>query len=479
MQGVDHSATPTLEPAGGLRKHRPARAPLRRAAKRMTRGIDEVVEDIFAALRHEVISYGALDGSEAIDQIRADLAHHVVLIVDRVAAGGPLQATELEALASIGERRYALGISHDELVCAYQIGTRVAVGHLLKALEETHVRDPRTIRDATESALRLSIQVTSAISRAYRANQDSRRMAQEKGRVASAIDALVDPATSPGVALSHARELGLGPSDHATIVVAAFVDAGQRAQLDHAWGLAHRLAVALSPLYPKSIVGWRSDHLVCLVPGHADAGRIETAFDGALKVIAEPDCARPIAGAGSTGVGIAALQRSYVEALEMIDVLSATTKLPRSLAFDRSAPFRSFFHDRTLAEQVLGSGIRSLVNEGGELLDTLEAFLDALGNYARAARSLGVSRKTLHRRVRRIEQITGLALDRSRDFMLAQLGVCAAAFSISIEQQAPAAGSCPLPAPSGYWTACSPASRVDTEANETTDIPRRRVRLDS
>ena len=52
---------------------------------------------------------------------------------------------------------------------------------------------------------------------------------------------------------------------------------------------------------------------------------------------------------------------------------------------------------------------------GEELLRSLEAFIEANGNWERAARRLDCHRHTLRYRVRRVEELTGRSLDSARD----------------------------------------------------------------
>ena len=52
---------------------------------------------------------------------------------------------------------------------------------------------------------------------------------------------------------------------------------------------------------------------------------------------------------------------------------------------------------------------------GGELLRSLEAFVEHNGQWERAARELFCHRHTLRYRIRRIEQLTGRDLSSARD----------------------------------------------------------------
>jgi hypothetical protein len=60
---------------------------------------------------------------------------------------------------------------------------------------------------------------------------------------------------------------------------------------------------------------------------------------------------------------------------------------------------------------------------GVELVHALEATLDAAGDVATAARALHVHRATLYRRLARVQELTGLALDHGDDRLHAHLAV--------------------------------------------------------
>ena len=60
---------------------------------------------------------------------------------------------------------------------------------------------------------------------------------------------------------------------------------------------------------------------------------------------------------------------------------------------------------------------------GVELVRALEATLEAAGDVAAAARALHVHRATLYRRLQRVEELSGLALDRGDDRLQAHLAV--------------------------------------------------------
>jgi DNA-binding PucR family transcriptional regulator len=60
---------------------------------------------------------------------------------------------------------------------------------------------------------------------------------------------------------------------------------------------------------------------------------------------------------------------------------------------------------------------------GGQLIEALEGLLEHGGDVAEAARGLSMHRATLYRRLKRVEEITGLDLEAGDDRLLAHLGL--------------------------------------------------------
>jgi len=65
------------------------------------------------------------------------------------------------------------------------------------------------------------------------------------------------------------------------------------------------------------------------------------------------------------------------------------------------------------------------------LVDTLRTYVGAGGSVAATARTMFVHRNTVHYRVRRIEQLTGLDLSRLEDRLLCELALLAERIAVS------------------------------------------------
>jgi purine catabolism regulator len=171
----------------------------------------------------------------------------------------------------------------------------------------------------------------------------------------------------------------------------------------------------------------------------ASAGRLECALlatprgedpEGALFALAERIRARVSAAAGTplpAGAGrpvaLGDLRRAFHEArcalearaLGAVDGASGLAtyrdlgsfQLLLSLQDDEAL---TLFCDSILAPIEEGEGAY-----GGELMRSLEAFIECNGQWERAARQLYCHRHTLRYRIRRVEELTGRSLDSARD----------------------------------------------------------------
>jgi purine catabolism regulator len=70
---------------------------------------------------------------------------------------------------------------------------------------------------------------------------------------------------------------------------------------------------------------------------------------------------------------------------------------------------------RLFCDSVLGAIEQSEGHYGGELMRSLEAFIEENGQWERAAKRLYCHRHTLRYRIRRVEELTGRDLGSARD----------------------------------------------------------------
>ncbi len=152
---------------------------------------------------------------------------------------------------------------------------------------------------------------------------------------------------------------------------------------------------------------------------HAGAGRVLTGAAGehavALLAGAAPATAPTPLGT-SVASDLAGVPTAHREAVLALRVARAVPALGPVAAFERLGPHGLLaplaFPPADGAPARLPAALRALETapDGAELLGTLRTVLDAGEDVAGAAAALHVHRSTLHRRLRRIEQLTGADL---------------------------------------------------------------------
>jgi len=161
------------------------------------------------------------------------------------------------------------------------------------------------------------------------------------------------------------------------------------------------------------------DGLLCAVVDSAAGDPVELAKTARDALAREHGAVR---AAASRPTGVGHLRRAFFEARY---ALGATAML------DGRAPDVSSWRDlgalqfllsvqedealRLYCESVLGPIESGEGEYGGELLRSLEAFVEHNGQWERAARELFCHRHTLRYRIRRVEQLTGRDLSSARD----------------------------------------------------------------
>jgi DNA-binding PucR family transcriptional regulator len=182
--------------------------------------------------------------------------------------------------------------------------------------------------------------------------------------------------------------------------------------------------VAVSPAHPP---GHRR-LIVALLPGFADDELFELA-ERAVARAGEALGARPAAGVGRS-VSVNRAREAYHEARCALEAreLGATAANGRNGApGGQVATYRDLgsfqlllsLQDsdalRLFCESLLGPIEHGEGHYGGELMRSLEAFIECNGQWEAAARRLYCHRHTLRYRIRKIEELTGRDLGSARD----------------------------------------------------------------
>jgi purine catabolism regulator len=236
-----------------------------------------------------------------------------------------------------------------------------------------------------------------------------RRVVRETERrlAADVLEEALSGATSDDEVQSRLRPFGIGA--HAAVLLFEVPDpaAAQRS-----------LDAMLSDAGLRALVAAR-DGAVCAVVDPGDGDPIALAAD-ARALLAERF--GELRAAASRTAPVSSLRRCFHEARCALDVARFA---------DGEAPTVASYHDlgafqfllsiqddealRIFSDSVLGPIANGEGEYGGELLRSLEAFLEQNGHWERAARDLFCHRHTLRYRIRRIEELTGRDLSRARD----------------------------------------------------------------
>ncbi|HEY1565517.1 MAG TPA: helix-turn-helix domain-containing protein, partial [Solirubrobacteraceae bacterium] len=171
------------------------------------------------------------------------------------------------------------------------------------------------------------------------------------------------------------------------------------------------------------VPGAEEDELFALAGRVAD--RLRTTLGAALSI----GVGRPVPGADARRTFHEA--RCAVEAMAMGSDQSTHNGTPRNGARPATAPKVATYKDlgsfqlllslqedqalRLFCDSILGPIEASEGHYGGELMRSLEAFIEENGQWERAARRLYCHRHTLRYRIRRVEELTGRDLSSARD----------------------------------------------------------------
>jgi PucR family transcriptional regulator, purine catabolism regulatory protein len=184
---------------------------------------------------------------------------------------------------------------------------------------------------------------------------------------------------------------------------------------------------------PDVIISARESEVVLIVsaggtpPGGAGARRLGTTCLARLAELFPG--ARAAIGIGGICRSPGQISRSYEEAHRTLETLRRLGRTGTVTAFEDLGIHRLLLQVpdlaelRSFADDVLGKLSRTDRDRRGEYLTTLACYLRENSSPQRAARFLHVHPNTVAYRVKRIEEITGLSLDKYRDRLTTQVAL--------------------------------------------------------
>jgi len=249
----------------------------------------------------------------------------------------------------------------------------------------------------------------------------------ERRLAGDVLAALVDGALAGDDLARRLEPFGLGDQVAAIVVPRT---SGPRAHRGSAAPIEDALALALREEAAPGLVASKGQLTCALVPGLDEdelfglAGRVARRLALAAGAGFDIGVGRPVPGGEA--------RRTFHEARCAVEAVTMCPDEPvNGSAVGNGAPKVATYKDlgsfqlllslqddealRLFCDSILGPIEASEGHYGGELMRSLEAFIEENGQWERAARRLYCHRHTLRYRIRRVEELTGRNLGSARD----------------------------------------------------------------
>lgn len=202
------------------------------------------------------------------------------------------------------------------------------------------------------------------------------------------------------------------------------LDESQRLSISHALEIASRSFPAREALHLT-----RLDHGLLLVAARGKGKRTEPM---AIAESMQTQVAKALGpsfkvrvGIGGKSDSLAGVHHSYGEAQQAVRVAEIIPTFGTVTSFDALGIYGllSRLPQQQLNLDTLHPGLVALLNVGGDLLQTLEVYLDNACDAQASANLLSVHRTSLYYRLSKIDQVTGLSLSNGADRLVLHLGL--------------------------------------------------------
>lgn len=295
--------------------------------------------------------------------------------------------------AEAGGAAFTSGTGLSTLIGAYLEGAGEIWENLFSNADPGHtVELGRSLRRVSEQAVSLLAEGFEAAQRlSIRAEESLRR---------SFLDDLLSSETDRSALVDAGRKIGFPAFAGATVVVADtdryITDSGP---------VHRRMRTELESRAPHRDFRVTAKNGMLVIIALDTAARELTNL--LQRVFTPADELRWHLGIGNSAATLDAIAASYTEALEAHRI-GTTFGLPSPTEFARILPQRILSADMAAAEALVCAGIEPLRTKSkGDLLATLEAFIEHSGNMAEVARALDIGARTVAYRLDRIAEITG------------------------------------------------------------------------
>lgn len=277
---------------------------------------------------------------------------------------------------------------------------RVIVGIVEE--EVPRLAEPGHEQELLEAVLRYSREVAFAAAEVYAAAAEARG-AWDARLEAHVVEAIVRDQVGE-LSLSRATSLGWGRPSWVLTLVAANPGGPVEERLEDLRGHARHSGLMV-------LTGEAGGSLVVVVGGK---GKPEVAV---RQVTAALPPGPVVVGPRVTD--LLAAGASVREALAGLAAVAAWPRAPRPVASSDLLAERAVMGDETARRRLVEEVHTPLVEAGGDLLETVGAFLESGGSLEGAARVLYVHANTVRYRLRKVAELVGLDLLQARDAQVA------------------------------------------------------------
>lgn len=374
---------------------------------RMDADLVRITDLMVARIREEIPEYRAIVDESIIADVRSDCEENVRIIARSWRTGDGPAEEDLGFIRNVATRRASQLVPLDALLHAYRVGHRVLWEWILEVGRGRSGWEA-VVLDLTATILRHIDVVSTALADAY--VKETQRLRSDLDRARR--DLLEDLVTGrflgrEGAAI-RAVEIGLDP--RASYLLAVFQAASASETEDDAASLG-RIADVVSQCMEE-------DGMAALVVSrHQETVAVRSVADGRFA----DDARRVVSTLRARGVairagvstrcdGLADIPRAYEEAHGALEM--ARTSGPDVVALTEASllDYLVARADAT-ARRMVTEGARLLAEAdaraGGDLVETLGAYVDCGLNIEATARELVVHANTVHYRLRKIASITG------------------------------------------------------------------------
>jgi sugar diacid utilization regulator len=356
------------------------------------------------AARSEVAEYAAVRdpafGAEVLDHA----VEHVRAFVRAGRRGRPPAGDELDFVRARGAQRARELMPLDALLEVYLVGQRVVWEAIVEAAGGSQA-GMRTAQELTAFTFEYTHAINVAVADAYL--RESRQLASEaeRGR-RDLLDHVLSGRAPRAEEERRAEALGLRPhGDHAVIVAVTLSD-------EKDFGAATIVRALIREEPQNAFVVARHEEVVGIVPIYVRRGprELRAALERTAAVLRRRHGLDLRAGVSSACSGLSQLARGYGEARRALG-LAGTDAAVVAL---EEVPLLDY-----LASGADDTALRLVPARAGDLLEadrrangalsaTLRAYADCDLNVARAAKRLVVHPNTVHYRLRRVQELSGL-----------------------------------------------------------------------